>query len=164
MQARCTVDGPTPSVYYRGAPYSNTPTHLAPFRARTVRTMHNTRLIPASLLAAPQFPLPSGLPPRTRRNMSWASIPFRVGFALQRTDMVPHSGFTYSRPCHSTAYRVPPVLYRGGCPLGMQQFCILFPYPRISTKTSQVMGPDTFLFPFSRGISSSANRCSIPEA
>ena len=23
IQARCTVDGPTPSVYYRGAPYSN---------------------------------------------------------------------------------------------------------------------------------------------
>ena len=23
MQARCTVDGPTPSVSYRGAPYSN---------------------------------------------------------------------------------------------------------------------------------------------
>ena len=23
MQARYTVDGPTPSVYYRGAPYSN---------------------------------------------------------------------------------------------------------------------------------------------
>ena len=39
-QARCTVDGPTPSVYYRGAPYSNTPTQLAPFPARTVRTMH----------------------------------------------------------------------------------------------------------------------------
>ena len=34
-------------------------------------------------------------------------------------------------------YRVPPVLYRGGCPLGMQLcVCILFPYPRISTKTS----------------------------
>ena len=36
-------------------------------------------------------------------------------------------------------YRVPPVVYRGGCPLGMQLcFCVLFPYPRISTKTSHV--------------------------
>ena len=34
-------------------------------------------------------------------------------------------------------YRVPPVVYRGGCPLGMQLcVCVLFPYPRISTKTS----------------------------
>ena len=94
----------TPLYNTEGNLYSNTPTHLAPFRARTVRTMHNTRLIPASLLAAPQFPLPSGLPPRTRRNMSWASTPFHMVFALQRTDMVPHSGFTYSKPCHSTAF------------------------------------------------------------
>ena len=46
----------TTSVYYRG--YTITRTHLAPFRARTVRTMHNSRLIHASLLAASQFPLP----------------------------------------------------------------------------------------------------------
>jgi len=37
-------------------------------------------------------------------------------------------------------YRVPPVLYRGGCPLGMQLcVCVLFPYPRISTKTSHLI-------------------------
>ena len=35
-------------------------------------------------------------------------------------------------------YRVPPVVYRGGSLLGMQLFvCVLFPYPRTSTKTSQ---------------------------
>jgi len=38
--------------------------------------------------------------------------------------------------------RVPPVVYRGGSLLGMQLFvCVLFPYPRSSTKTSQVNGP-----------------------
>ena len=38
-------------------------------------------------------------------------------------------------------YWVPPVVYRGGYPLRMQLcVCVLFPYPRISTKTSQVMG------------------------
>ena len=51
IQARCTVDGPTPSVYYRGAPYSNTPTHLAPFRACTVRTMH--KFVTHSCFAVP---------------------------------------------------------------------------------------------------------------
>ena len=41
-------------------------------------------------------------------------------------------------------YRGAPVVYRGGCPLGMQLFvCVLFPYPRIriSTKTTyRLMG------------------------
>ena len=38
-------------------------------------------------------------------------------------------------------YRVPPVLYRGGCPLGMQLcVCILFPYPRISTGNFTLRG------------------------
>jgi len=36
-------------------------------------------------------------------------------------------------------YWVPPVVYRGGYPLGVQLcVCVLFPYPRISTKTSQL--------------------------
>jgi len=92
----------TPLYNTGGNLYSNTPTHLAPFRARTVRTMHFTRLIPASLLAAPQFPLPSGLPPRTRRNMPWASIPFHVVFALQRTDMAPHGFYLFkAMPLHN---------------------------------------------------------------
>ena len=39
-------------------------------------------------------------------------------------------------------YRVSPVVYRGGCPLGMQLcVCILFPSPRVYLRqTSQVMG------------------------
>ena len=46
-------------------------------------------------------------------------------------------------------YRVPPVLHRGGCPLGMQLcVCVLFPYPRISTKTSQTNGQCRFQFFF----------------
>ena len=60
----CIPSGQPPLYSTGGTLYSNTPTHLAPFRARTVRTMHNSRLIPASLLATSQFPLPSRLPPR----------------------------------------------------------------------------------------------------
>ena len=46
-------------------------------------------------------------------------------------------------------YRVPPVVYRGGSLLGMQLFvCVLFPYPRISTKTSQTNAQCRFQFFF----------------
>ena len=50
-----------PSVYYRGAPYPNSPTHLAPFRARTVRTMHKfvTHSCFASCFAVPFSPVDS---------------------------------------------------------------------------------------------------------